>query len=91
MLTVFCWSYVDVIPSDGQVRLPAERQGPSMCDELAAGLCAVCLLSPLLQSGQAHEMGGGETKGRCSFSLNGQGRPAEEREMDLLQMPPWVH
>lgn len=24
-LTVFSWSYVDVIPSDGQVELPAER------------------------------------------------------------------
>lgn len=57
VLTVFCWSYVDVIPSDGQVRLPAERQGPSMCDELL--VCVhVCPLSPLLQPGQARERGG---------------------------------
>lgn len=33
----------------------------------------------------------GFTKGRFSLSWNGESRPAEERGMDLLQMPPWVH
>lgn len=108
LLTVFCWTYVDVIPSDGQVKLSAERWGtgqPWVCTyrrTLHTQVCEtgtlcvfvpVCALVLSIETLVAIWQGSwkGGTKGRFSLSLNGEGRPAEEREMDLLQMPPWAH
>lgn len=97
MLTAFCWSYVDVILSGGQVKLPAEQRGsgqPCVRDGVGPALCVLVLsIEPLVAVWQGSQKvgGGGGAKGRFSFFLNRESRPAEEREMDLLQMPPWAH
>lgn len=72
MLTVFCWSYVAVILSGGQVKLPAERRGSGVhvCVQQCWcwSVCLCCPLSPLLQSGKAHEGGGGGQRVDFPFS-----------------------
>lgn len=48
-------SYVDVIPSDGQVKLLPEHQCSGHLTHKPALSKVVCSQSPLLQSGKSHE------------------------------------
>lgn len=61
----------------------------NVCVCVCAGLCACVSTMPLDAVWQKFLKGG--LKGRFSLSLSVEGWPAEEREMDLLQMPPWAH